>query len=931
MMAAFTNHLWQSTMFVLAVALVATALRRNGAHIRHRLWFVASMKFLVPFSLLMSLGGSLPRFTPAAPAAMAESVPDLSIAVDQITQPFTGGTFVFSDTTSHVGVSGIAWLLAGVWASGFLAVVGMRVRGWRRVRAALRTSVGVPITAPVPVRAAPGLLEPGVVGFWHPVLLVPEGIERRLTPKQFEAVLLHEWCHVQRRDNLTSAIHMVVEAVFWFHPLVWFVGARLVDERERACDEYVLRTAADPTAYAESILSVCKLYVESPVACVSGVTGSDLKRRIAAIMANRVGLQLNAGRKAALAAVALLALALPILAGRIVSPLRASPFAAQQSSAAGTAPFPKFDVVSVKPCAADTPGQTRSQSGGGGGSQITSPGRLYLQCYPVSTMITEAYLYFADGRAHGLSSVINVPVEGGPDWLKSDRFLIEAKVGQVVPAAVMRGPMLQAILEDRFKLKIRRATREMPVYELVIAKTGAKVAPYTGNECVIRDESVWPPAPLPEGQRYCGDQSRREGDRFVRSGVMKLDELVSLFNLDRPVVNRTGITAPVSYRYELAIEDSAGGGAPRGSWISALRNQLGLDLREAKGPRDFLVIESIERPTPNPPSPSGWPSLAEGPPTQTAASASAQATADKSRFDVVSIKPCVPNRPPAGPAAPAGFRRGGAPHHATVSPGYAYWDCVTFAQLVDQAYADADHPLLNIITNPRQDMGRNQPKRVRGGPSWVETEKFTIEAKAPIVVTHPGQAPSGSRVLPTLSAPMAQALRTVLEDRFKAQVRRATEEQSMWALTIAKGGLNKDLVKDPVKGDCWTMAEYSAAVADGTVPPLDQLNLCGRYYSGLDVGLRFSSFTFGKLAVELSGMFDRYVLDKTGVDAPFNFTIKLDPSDDPATADVRFSRVLERMGLKLEPTKGPAEYLVIERAERPTPNQPSPNASFTRK
>jgi beta-lactamase regulating signal transducer with metallopeptidase domain len=51
---------------------------------------------------------------------------------------------------------------------------------------------------------------------------------------------------------------MLVEAVFWFHPLVWWIGARLLEERERACDEEVLRKTGDPAAYADAILMVCK-------------------------------------------------------------------------------------------------------------------------------------------------------------------------------------------------------------------------------------------------------------------------------------------------------------------------------------------------------------------------------------------------------------------------------------------------------------------------------------------------------------------------------------------------------------------------------------------------------------------------------------------------------------------------------------------------
>ena len=923
MIPALTNHLWQSTLFVIAAALVAAALRRNGAHVRHWVWLIASLKFLLPLSVLMSIGSLLPPIAPEMPVTDATTVSDLSITVDRIAQPFTSNEFTETVTTSQAEASWIAPAIVGVWACGFLAVVLMRLRGWRRVRAALRASTPLPLTAPVPARSSPGLLEPGVVGLWRPVLLVPAGIEQQLTPRQLQIVLLHELCHVRRRDNLTSAIHMVVEAIFWFHPLVWFVGARLVDERERACDEYVLQTSGDPAAYAESILSVCKLYVESPLACVSGVGGSDLRKRVAAILVNRVGLPLSLARKVTLAIAAALAIGLPLVAGMLLASTSAAAQGGSDSSFAQAAAdkpadkqtYPKFDVVSVKPCERDAPGQARGQTGRGGGTPITSPGRLYLQCYPLASLIREAYLFFADGRAHGLSSLITVGTEGGPDWMQSERFLIEAKTDLVVPAAVMRGPMLKAVLEDRFKLKIRRVTREMPVYELVIAKSGAKVAPYTGNDCVIKDEAVWPPAALPEGQRYCGDRSRVAGDVFIREGVMTLGELVSLFNFDRPVVNKTGITAPVSYRVEFAREDSGGfgggGEAPRASWMSALRNQLGLDLREGKGPRDFLVIDSVERPTPDPPSPGSWPSLAEGP----------QAQPSSARFEVVSVKPCPKDPPPAGPAAPAGFRRGGAPWHPTVSPGYAFWSCATLAQLVDQAYADQDHPLLNIIANPRQDL-LNQPKRVRGGPSWVETERFTIEAKAPVEITTAGVAGNTGRVMTTLPTGMSQALRAVLEDRFKVQVHRATEQQNMFALTIAKGGLNKQLVTDPVKGDCLNPAEYSAAVAAGNVSPVDaDLRICGRYHVSVDKGMRFYSFSFRELAKALSGMFDHYVLDKTGVETPFNFTIKTDPVDG-ASREVLFSRAIEQLGLKLEPTKGPAEYLVIDRAERPTPDSP---------
>lgn len=625
MIGALTDHLWQSTLFVLAAALIAAALRKNGAHIRHAVWVAASVKFLVPFAVLMSVGGALPIFTPA-PArgiAAAAATSELTTAVDRIVQPFSSD--LFSSASSTVTRPATDWMpivIAAAWVCGLVVIARMRLRGWRRIRAAVRASVPLPLNSPLPVRSSPGLLEPGVVGVWRPVLLVPAGIEHHLTPAQLQAVLEHEFCHVRRRDNFTSAIHMVVEAVFWFHPLVWWVGARMVDERERACDEQVLRVCGEPQTYAESILNVCKLYVESPLACVSGVTGSDLKRRIAAIMANRVGLPLNVARKVALTVAAMLAVAVPLVAGLLTAPLRQAAFAA-------------------------------------------------------------------------------------------------------------------------------------------------------------------------------GAASARQG----------------------------GAT-----------------------------------------------------------------------------------------FDLVSIKPCAGVSERAAPRPGSGVRGAGA-SSAQTSPGYVYWDCVTLAQLVVQAYADQDHPLLNNVARPPHSF---QPKRVRGGPSWVEDDKFTIEAKASVDVTNPALEGRASRNLGMLPAAMSQAVRAMLEDRFQLKVRRATEQQDMYALKVGKGGLNKEKMRAPTQGDCVTIDEYMAADPESRGALMSRI--CGRIFSRIG-GSDYSSFTLQRFATYLSTMMDLFVLDQTGVDGMFNFALELEPaSADNVQGDGRTIRALEGLGLKVERTKGPAEYLLIESVQKPRPN-----------
>lgn len=334
MIAACTNHLWQSTLFAIAVGLLTLVFRKERAQVRYWLWLSASVKFLVPFSLLMVLGSYLDR-VPAA-QKVATEIPATSFPIVQLSQPFPDTLPRVRPTAGAINWTPIAIL--GVWACGFLGVVLIRFRGWRRIRAAVRASTPIDIPSAVKIRSVPPesgrLLEPGVVGLFRPVLLLPADIQQRLAPAQFDSILAHELCHVRRRDNLTSAVHMVVEALFWFHPLIWWIGARLIEERERACDEDVLRSGTEPQVYVDGILNVCTSYLEAPLSSVSGVAGANLKRRVRAILTEGVPGGLNFRKKAALATAGMLALAAPILVGMV----NARSARAQSQPGRGTAP-----------------------------------------------------------------------------------------------------------------------------------------------------------------------------------------------------------------------------------------------------------------------------------------------------------------------------------------------------------------------------------------------------------------------------------------------------------------------------------------------------------------------------------------------------------------------------------------------------------------
>ncbi len=318
--AEIVDHLWQSTLVVFVAWMLVSTLKRYQARTRYWVWMAASLKFLFPFAMLTAMGRWL---RPAGVSPMEDSI---THAVTRVEHPFAtaaqlANSFTLSlpeppsgVSTSRGGSSVLAVLL-GLWLCGMLITLFRWLRNWVEIRSIVREASPEPSSIDVPVFVTSHRIEPGVVGLFRPVLLLPAQILERLPKDQLRAILEHERCHIQRRDNLTGAVHMVVEAIFWFHPAVWWLERRLVEERERACDERVLQLGNKAEVYAERILNVCKSYTESAIVCVSGVTGSELKQRILRIMTARAASRLDLGRKCLLSVAAALVLALPIVSG----------------------------------------------------------------------------------------------------------------------------------------------------------------------------------------------------------------------------------------------------------------------------------------------------------------------------------------------------------------------------------------------------------------------------------------------------------------------------------------------------------------------------------------------------------------------------------------------------------------------------------------
>lgn len=648
------DHLWQSTLFAAVAGVLALLLRKDQARVRYWLWLAASLKFLFPFALLVGLGSTfaVSGFHTARQGAVFA-------AMEQVSQPFVRPVATVIPAAAP-GVSPSCFgqwlpaLLVAIWLSGFLLVLFTWCVRWRqmwkvlksatplvegRELEALRRLEGLAgVQKHIPVFLSRASFEPGIFGVFRPVLILPEWICERLSEKHLRAVLAHEVWHVRRRDNLAAAVHMLVQALFWFHPLVWWLGGRLVEERERACDEQVLKLGNSRQIYAESILKVCEFSVESPLACVSGITGADLKGRISQIMSGRVLRRLDFCRKLLLGAAGLTAIALPITFG-ITNAQQAGSLSKDEVAIGESV---KFKQVSVKPFKTDTAGHPY-------GFSIMDPpntGEFYATGITLQELIQLAY------------GVRNFQILGGPSWANSEKFDIQAKSGTALDTKLrklsrnqgerLKRHMLQMLLSDCFRVKLRRESKKLPVYALVVAGNGPKFQqgesgtdrsnPQRGSD----ETSLEPPGTLRVERTPLGRCSITghaistkglaralmgfplppvEGQYHVNLLAQMLVELHILHRtgpvLTGAVVDRTGLKG----KYDMHLQWTSDEGhasmrrkAHRGepiykneifqsssgpSVFEAVREQLGLRLKPSESRFDVIVFAHVEKPSIN--------------------------------------------------------------------------------------------------------------------------------------------------------------------------------------------------------------------------------------------------------------------------------------------------------------------------------------------
>jgi uncharacterized protein (TIGR03435 family) len=234
-----------------------------------------------------------------------------------------------------------------------------------------------------------------------------------------------------------------------------------------------------------------------------------------------------------------------------------------------------------------------------------------LGCFNLKVIILQAYDVFVTGKADPLNPATPVtPIEGLPPWVDSARYSIDATTDQPRSAAMMRGPMMQGVLEDRFHMKVHRESREGAVYLMTVSKAGLKLKPTKEGSCSPFDFSEALNM-KPSAQTWCGlPMIARKGPVTVLDihGI-PLGTFAKLLHPDgSPVIDRTGITGVFDIHLEWetdtpnssAPDDGAASDpSPHTSAIVATREQLGLELRPGRGTREVLVIDHMERPSGN--------------------------------------------------------------------------------------------------------------------------------------------------------------------------------------------------------------------------------------------------------------------------------------------------------------------------------------------
>ncbi len=397
-----------------------------------------------------------PRYTSQGDAYRIQNSP-AAASIDIATTPAT--TLPASVRATVAGVQPaqfLPWVVI-VWLAGALVfwvrlaggwVVAARMRSmlvrrappeWQDTLRKLGARIG--LSRPVQLLVSALVQVPTVVGWLRPVVLAPVGALSGLPPEHLEALLLHELAHIRRHDYLVNILQSVAEALLFYHPAVWWVSGHIRAERELCCDDMAVSVSGNPLMYARALAQL-ESYRPAHMGAAVAANGGSLSDRIARLLGQpRPAVRSGLGPGVIAVAILLVGAAYGLL-GQPDAHL-------------------SFQSVSIK----------RNTSNWSDPTQHAMSMRVNA-----SLMLLIQFAY-ANHDNPMLGHSLPLPasqVVGGPAWINTLRYDIEAK-----PAAnadlTQEWRMWQTLLADRFKLRLHRETRELPLYDLTIASGGPKL------------------------------------------------------------------------------------------------------------------------------------------------------------------------------------------------------------------------------------------------------------------------------------------------------------------------------------------------------------------------------------------------------------------------------------------------------------------------
>ncbi|HUZ47274.1 MAG TPA: M56 family metallopeptidase [Terriglobia bacterium] len=601
-LAALLNTLWYAAAVVALGWIVLRYSRRVNAATRYWIW-TAVLGFILVLPFLPGLVARAHAALKAQPATSMVVAPMAAVPAAQGTEQLPPVILTFNSAPESnpwpLWLMAV-WIAAAVWQLGRLLMGALSVRRLKaRAEDVPIAKLPLALRRRVRVLASGKVSSPAAVGYLRPAVVVPPGLLDRLEEAERQDVLLHELAHLARYDDWLNLATRAIGALLVLHPLAPFVLGRIEREREMACDDFVVAHTGSAGNYARSLARLHDLHSGKGTRLLAPAL---VGRKVS--LADRIESLLGRGRefspRPSLAKLALSAFLLVLLlgAGGLIP--------GWVAIAQGNSPPPSFAVASIEPA-------HRENS-----AFHLGPDTVTFRNLPAEFLIQIAYGHDLD--RFGFTLLPMEQIMGGPAWvgpvrLRSGKYTYEgydiaarvagplaAKFGKDCGSAFLFGDcryreqiilMLQSLLAERFKLKVKRETKQAPVYALAFANGGPKFLhaafPLAGSGPGTQKPLLRPlhPLPCPAGM-VCFQ-------RYTSMGRLAY-WLSGQRQVGRPVIDQTGLKGGYYIHLQFPRGKQSNSGL---SIFTTLQQQLGLQLKPTTGPVESIVIEHIERPTTN--------------------------------------------------------------------------------------------------------------------------------------------------------------------------------------------------------------------------------------------------------------------------------------------------------------------------------------------